>query len=149
MNPLKVIGIILVLAKRRHLLGLGLPQWIFLALALIAQPSFAAERLNVVASFSILGDFARQVGGDKVDVTMLVGPDSDVHVYTPTPHDARDVADADRHPRGARLPLRQAAGAARTSRGPAGRRGGDPGPVPAGLSRRVRHERSGGSASAR
>jgi zinc/manganese transport system substrate-binding protein len=67
---------------------------ICLALALIAQPSLAADRLNVVASFSILGDFARQVGGDKVDVTVLVGPDSDVHVYTPTPHDARDVGAA-------------------------------------------------------
>jgi zinc/manganese transport system substrate-binding protein len=48
----------------------------------------------VVASFSILADFARQVGGDKVEVTALVGPDSDVHVYTPTPHDARDVGAA-------------------------------------------------------
>jgi zinc/manganese transport system substrate-binding protein len=67
---------------------------ICLALALIAQPSSAADRLNVVTSFSILGDFARQVGGDKVDVTALVGPDSDVHVYTPTPHDARDVGAA-------------------------------------------------------
>jgi zinc/manganese transport system substrate-binding protein len=63
-------------------------------LALIASPSSAADRLNVVASFSILGDFARQVGGDKVEVTALVGPDSDVHVYTPTPHDARDVGAA-------------------------------------------------------
>jgi zinc/manganese transport system substrate-binding protein len=62
--------------------------------ALTAQPSRAADRLNVVASFSILADFARQVGGDKVDVTALVGPDSDVHVYTPTPHDARDVGAA-------------------------------------------------------
>jgi len=67
---------------------------ICLALALVAQPSSAADRLNVVASFSILSDFARQVGGDKVDVTALVGPDSDVHVYTPSPHDARDVGSA-------------------------------------------------------
>jgi zinc/manganese transport system substrate-binding protein len=59
-----------------------------------ASPSHAADRLNVVASFSILADFARQVGGDKVEVTALVGPDSDVHVYTPTPHDARDVGAA-------------------------------------------------------
>jgi zinc/manganese transport system substrate-binding protein len=57
-------------------------------------PARAETRLNVVASFSILGDLARQVGGDKVNVTTLVGPDSDVHVYTPTPHDAKDVGDA-------------------------------------------------------
>jgi len=63
-------------------------------LAMTASPSHAADRLNVVASFSILADFARQVGGDKVEVTALVGPDSDVHVYTPTPHDARDVGAA-------------------------------------------------------
>jgi zinc/manganese transport system substrate-binding protein len=60
----------------------------------MTAPSRAADHLNVVASFSILADFARQVGGDKVDVTALVGPDSDVHVYTPTPHDARDVGAA-------------------------------------------------------
>jgi zinc/manganese transport system substrate-binding protein len=67
---------------------------ICLVLALMTAPLRAADHLNVVASFSILADFARQVGGDKVDVTALVGPDSDVHVYTPTPHDARDVGAA-------------------------------------------------------
>ena len=63
-------------------------------LLLIASPLHAAERLNVVASFSILGDFVRTVGGDRVDVTTLVGPDSDVHVYTPAPSDAKRIADA-------------------------------------------------------
>src|SRR6478672_6560698 len=63
-------------------------------LLLIASPLHAAERLNVVASFSILGDFVRNVGGDRVDVTTLVGPDSDAHVYAPTPSDAKKVADA-------------------------------------------------------
>src|SRR4051812_6242816 len=57
-------------------------------------PASAEPRLNVVTSFSILADFVRQVGGDKVTVTSLVGPDSDVHVYTPTPHDAKDVGAA-------------------------------------------------------
>ena len=65
------------------------------ALALAAaHPLHAAERLNVAASFSILADFARNVGGDKVDVTALVGPNGDVHVYVPAPSDARKVADA-------------------------------------------------------
>lgn len=63
-------------------------------LLLIASPVHAAERLSVVASFSILGDFVRNVGGDRVNVTTLVGPDSDVHVYTPAPADAKRVADA-------------------------------------------------------
>lgn len=51
-------------------------------------------RLNVVATFSILGDFARNIGGDRVSVTALVGPNSDTHVYTPTPSDARKITDA-------------------------------------------------------
>ena len=52
----------------------------------------ADETIDVVASFSILGDMVRQVGGDRVQVTTLVGPDGDAHVYQPTPADARAVA---------------------------------------------------------
>ena len=48
--------------------------------------------IDVVATFSILGDMVRQVGGDRVRVTTLVGPDGDAHVYRPTPADARAVA---------------------------------------------------------
>ena len=62
--------------------------------ALRAVPARAQDRLNVVASFSILGDFVRNVGGDRVSVTTLVGPDSDAHVYAPTPADAKKIADA-------------------------------------------------------
>ncbi len=51
-------------------------------------------RLNVVATFSILGDFARNVGGERVHVTTLVGANSDTHVYTPTPDDAKRVSEA-------------------------------------------------------
>ncbi|MGY4463635.1 hypothetical protein ACVWYI_007595 [Bradyrhizobium sp. LB13.1] len=64
------------------------------ALLLIASPLHAAGRLNVVASFSILGDFVRNVGGDRINLTTLVGADSDVHVYTPAPSDAKRIADA-------------------------------------------------------
>ena len=64
------------------------------ALAAAMAPLRAQERVNVVASFSILGDFVENVGGDRVSVTTLVGPDGDVHVYTPAPADARKVADA-------------------------------------------------------
>jgi zinc/manganese transport system substrate-binding protein len=67
-----------------------------IALAMFAAiaPAQAQDRVNVVASFSILGDFVRNVGGDSVNVTVLVGPDSDAHVYAPTPADAKKVADA-------------------------------------------------------
>jgi zinc/manganese transport system substrate-binding protein len=71
---------------------------ICLALAMPAAPLRAQDRLqdplNVVASFSILGDFVKNVGGERVDVTSLVGPDGDVHVYAPAPADARKIADA-------------------------------------------------------
>ena len=71
---------------------------IFLVLVMPATPLRAQERLqdrlNVVASFSILGDFVRNVGGERVSVTTLVGPDGDVHVYTPAPADAKKIADA-------------------------------------------------------
>jgi zinc/manganese transport system substrate-binding protein len=61
--------------------------------SLLASPAHA-DRLDVVASFSILADFVKNVGGDRVNVTALVGPDSDVHVYTPAPSDAKTVAGA-------------------------------------------------------
>jgi zinc/manganese transport system substrate-binding protein len=51
-------------------------------------------RLKVVATFSILGDFARNVGGDRADVVTLVGSNSDIHVYTPTAADAQTVRSA-------------------------------------------------------
>ncbi|MFN5717443.1 MAG: hypothetical protein ACK463_23305, partial [Bradyrhizobium sp.] len=56
----------------RHLLGL-----ISLALVLASGAAQAAERINVVASFSILADMVRNVGGNDVDVVALVGPDGD------------------------------------------------------------------------
>src|ERR1700742_951412 len=57
-------------------------------------PLRAQEKIQIVASFSILGDFARNIGGERVDVTTLVGPKSDVHVYTPAPADAKTSAAA-------------------------------------------------------
>lgn len=64
-------------------------------LALAAVPAAAQDKIKVVASFSILGDMVRQVTGDLADVTTIVGPDADAHVYTPNTRDARAVADAD------------------------------------------------------
>jgi zinc/manganese transport system substrate-binding protein len=66
------------------------------ALLLSAQlsPALAQDKLNVVATFSILGDFVKNVGGDRVEVKSLVGPNGDAHVYQPTPNDAKTVADA-------------------------------------------------------
>jgi zinc/manganese transport system substrate-binding protein len=70
--------------------------WLLICWAIVAAaPAVRAQdRFDVVASFSILGDFARNVGGEHVSVTTLVGADGDVHVYTPAPADAKKIADA-------------------------------------------------------
>lgn len=61
------------------------------ALALLGSQAFAADKLPVTASFSILGDLVRVVGGDRVAVTTLVGPNEDAHVFEAKPSDAKAV----------------------------------------------------------
>ncbi|PZO04140.1 MAG: ABC transporter substrate-binding protein [Hyphomicrobiales bacterium] len=65
-----------------------------LLLAAVPVAACAQEKLAVVASFSILGDFVREVGGERVAVTTLVGANGDAHVYSPTPADAKAMAAA-------------------------------------------------------
>lgn len=77
--------------NRRHVIA-GLTAG--LALSAVPQRARAQEKLPVVASFSILGDFAREIGGERVAVTVLVGPDGDAHVYSPTPADAKSMTTA-------------------------------------------------------
>ena len=68
----------------------------FMASALLGfgTSAFASEPIQVVASFSILADMVQQVGGEHVNVTSMVGPNSDAHVFNPTPADARRLAEA-------------------------------------------------------
>jgi zinc/manganese transport system substrate-binding protein len=71
-----------------------------LALSVITLTGFAvtpamSASLKVVASFSVIGDFAKNVGGERVEITTIVGPDGDAHVYEPKPADAVAVAKAD------------------------------------------------------
>lgn len=54
-----------------------------------------AQPIEVVATFSILADMTRNVGGERVAVTTLVGPGGDPHVFQPTPQEARAIAEAD------------------------------------------------------
>ncbi|MET0604943.1 MAG: metal ABC transporter substrate-binding protein [Beijerinckiaceae bacterium] len=60
----------------------------------LAAPAFAQEKLKAVASFSIIGDFVREVGGDRILLTTLVGPNGDAHVYSPSPADGAALAQA-------------------------------------------------------
>lgn len=67
-------------------------------LALAAVPVLAQQRarpLKVVASFSILADMVREIGGPAVEVVALVGPNADAHVFEPSPADVRRLAAAD------------------------------------------------------
>lgn len=74
---------------RRIVLALGCASAL-----LAATPSFA-RTLDVVASISVLGDVVKQVGGDHVHVTTLVGPNGDPHEYEPSPEDAKHLKSAD------------------------------------------------------
>ncbi|MDU0340389.1 metal ABC transporter substrate-binding protein [Bosea rubneri] len=85
--------------NRRLLLLSGLVAGAGLSLPVLAQEKSAQDRpvegkLAVVASFSILADFVRAVGGERVALTTLVGPDGDAHVYSPSPADAKAMAAA-------------------------------------------------------
>jgi zinc/manganese transport system substrate-binding protein len=64
------------------------------AVLVITGTARAASPINIVASFSIIGDIMNNVGGDRVKVTTLVGPDSDAHAYEPTPAAAKAVRGA-------------------------------------------------------
>ncbi|AZZ47710.1 metal ABC transporter substrate-binding protein [Pseudomonadaceae bacterium SI-3] len=71
-------------------------RYLLFALALWLPFSLhAADKLNVVTSFSILADLTREVGGDHIEVINLVGADADAHLYEPSPDDARALLRAD------------------------------------------------------
>lgn len=61
------------------------------AFALMGGHAQAADKLPVTASFSILGDLVRVVGGERVTVTTLVGPNEDAHVFEAKPSDAKTL----------------------------------------------------------
>ena len=65
-------------------------------LVLLALPvtAHSAEKIRVLATFSILGDMVKRIGGQHVVVTTLVGPDGDTHVYRPTPAAAKAMNEA-------------------------------------------------------
>ena len=72
--------------SRRLLFSMMLP-----ALVAFSTTSASAATLKVVASFTVLADVVRQVGGDRVTVTSLVGPNGDPHEFEPSPSDAKNL----------------------------------------------------------
>lgn len=71
-----------------------LKHWKLGLIAALFSGSLYAEPLEVVSSFSILGDVAKQVGGERVNVSNLVGPDQDAHAYNLTSRDLRRIRSA-------------------------------------------------------
>lgn len=57
-------------------------------------PAAAHKTIKVVASFSIIADFVKNVGRDRVSITTFVGPNGNTHIYEPTPHDAKALKNA-------------------------------------------------------
>lgn len=66
---------------------------VFVSLGLLAA-SAQAEPMPVVASFTILADMTRQVGGERVHVHSLVGENGNAHAFQPSPSDARRLSNA-------------------------------------------------------
>lgn len=76
----------------------ALIRGVALCLALLSIGTLTADsvesKVKVIASFSILGDMVKNVGGDRVEVITLVGPNGDAHVFEPTPANAKAVSRA-------------------------------------------------------
>jgi zinc/manganese transport system substrate-binding protein len=75
---------------RKWMATLAAMAWI----AAACGQACAQDKVKVVATFSILADLARSVGGDAVDVVSLVGANGDAHAYSPSPADAKRLAEA-------------------------------------------------------
>lgn len=60
----------------------------------LTLPAAAQGKVKVVASFSILGDLVKNVGGDRIALSTLVGANGDAHVYAPSPADAKTLSEA-------------------------------------------------------
>lgn len=74
-----------------------------LAAAILPISARAQSAVPAVASFSILGDMLREVGGDRLAAQVIVGPDTDAHHFQPRPSHAEAL-------RGARIAIRNGAG---------------------------------------
>jgi zinc/manganese transport system substrate-binding protein len=72
---------------------LAIATSVLVALA-TGSPAAAQDKIKVVASFSILGDLVKNVGGDRIALSTLVGPNGDAHVYAPSPADAKTLSEA-------------------------------------------------------
>ena len=68
--------------------------WLMVAALVVSVPAAAAEPVRVVASFSILEDMVRVIGGADIELTTLIERGGDAHAYDPTPADIRRLSQA-------------------------------------------------------
>ena len=68
--------------------------FLFVSFLLLQAGTAAAESVKIVATIAPLADFARQVGGDGVEVTLLLPPGASPHTYEPTPKVLREISRA-------------------------------------------------------
>ena len=72
---------------------------ILLSIVLIACGSGSTtddtDKINVLATTPMLGDFVNQIGGENINLTILMPPEADPHTYDPSPQDATKIAEAD------------------------------------------------------
>ena len=66
----------------------------YLIMFLLSGPAWAADRVPVVATFSVIGDMLANVGGDRIDIKTIVGAGGDCELYQPTAADVATVAAA-------------------------------------------------------
>lgn len=74
-------------------------RWLGMAVGTVALGAWSARAMSrdplpVVATFSILGDMVKEIGGERVAVTTIVGSNTDTHGFEPTPHDVKALQEA-------------------------------------------------------
>jgi len=84
----------MISSKRLALKALSTTALAALAAGTGLAQTQVTQPLPVVASFSILGDLVKVVGGERVRVSTLVGIDADAHAFEPSPLDAKTVLGA-------------------------------------------------------
>jgi ABC-type Zn uptake system ZnuABC Zn-binding protein ZnuA/ABC-type Mn2+/Zn2+ transport system permease subunit len=89
-----VAGIVRAIGSRTRGLALAGAVGAVLLIAGCGGPGSDSGKVAVVATTTQIGDFAREVGGDKVDVHQILAPNTDPHDYEPRPDDVTTTADA-------------------------------------------------------
>jgi zinc/manganese transport system substrate-binding protein len=89
-----VAGIVKAVGVRTRSLALAGAVCALLLVAGCGDSGSDSGKVSVVATTTQIGDWAREVGGDKVDVTQILAPNTDPHDYEPRPADVTDTADA-------------------------------------------------------